>query len=87
MRLRNLINETISFKNGETAETTCEFLRACDISFDKQVREDGTGADFTLENFVIAKKAIEALKTHEKICRNFDVTLEKGSNTIKVYFK
>lgn len=88
MRLSDLnLNESITFKNGDDATTTCEFLKACQIPFDKKPREDGTGADFILKNFMIAKKAVKALQTHEKICRNFDVTLEKGSNTIKVYFK
>ena len=88
MRLSDLnLNESITFKNGDDAETTCEFLRACKIPFKKEAREDGTGADFTLKNFAIAKKAIKAIHNHKHICKNFDVTLEKGSNTIKVYFK
>lgn len=83
----NPVNESIDFKNGEDAETTCEFLRACGVPFKKSFRDDGTGADFSMTNFSIARKVIKALKKHKKICRNFDVQLEKGSNTIKVYFK
>jgi hypothetical protein len=89
MRLSDLnLNESITFKNGEEAETTCEFLKACKIPFKKEMRTDGTGADFTLKNFAIAKKALKGIKTsNKKICKNFDLVLDKGSNTIKVYFK
>ena len=87
MKLNDLISESITFKNGENAETTCEFLKACKVPFKKDVRSDGSGADFTMKNFMIAKKAVKALKQQKKVCRNFDIVLEKGSNTIKVYFK
>lgn len=87
MRLSDLINESVTYKDGENAETTCEFLRACNIPFKKEFREDETGADFTLKNFKIAKEAFKAIKQQKKICRNFDIVLEKGANTIKVYFK
>lgn len=87
MRLNDLLDESVTFKNGENAETTCEYLKDCGIPFDKKPREDGTGADFSMRNIRTAKKAFKELMQHKKICKNFDLVLEKGSNTIKVYFK
>jgi hypothetical protein len=91
MKLKDLL-ETVSLEKDNTdaieaAESPCEMLSACGINYEKIMRADATGADFEMDNAEIAIDAFKKLINHEKIKQNFDIELEKGSTTIKVYMK
>jgi len=92
MKLRELL-EAVDLKKKpvvdkkEAAESPCQFLSACNINFVKTFRDDDTGADFEMDNAEDAIEAVKQLKTHKKIKKNFVIKLEKGSNTIKVFFR
>lgn len=88
MRLSDLIESIEVNPAGKDAETTCEYLSACGIPYEKIKRADGSGADFKMKNLKIARKAFKELMNHRKICKHFDLELAiETEPTIKVYFK